>query len=132
MARDERGAVRLYDSATLRRTLIGDIDAMSLWAGQGVGQLHSVENAGAVVARMVEEADNVVRRLAAQMDRLRQPQHGACLKSNPRSMRRSTLNGCGHHLWCGRVFPVPNHLAGPVHYAHRRVNKRPITRAGPC
>ena len=64
IARGERGVVRLYDSATPGKGLQGEIDAMSLWAGQGVGQLRSTEPAGAVVTRMVEDADAILRGLA--------------------------------------------------------------------
>jgi NAD(P)H-dependent flavin oxidoreductase YrpB (nitropropane dioxygenase family) len=42
----------------------GDIDALSLWAGQGVGLVSKVQPAGDIVREIVEEARLVLRRLS--------------------------------------------------------------------
>ncbi len=43
---------------------VGNTDAMSLWAGQGLGALRT-GSAGALVRRLIEESDDAIRRLAA-------------------------------------------------------------------
>jgi len=43
----------------------GDIEALSMWAGQGVGLVSRVQPAGAIVEEIATEAKAVVGRLAA-------------------------------------------------------------------
>ena len=45
-----------YESASVQAGLRGDIEAMSLWAGQSVGVIHEVLPAGEIVRRLAEEA----------------------------------------------------------------------------
>lgn len=54
----QRGGVNIgtYQSTTPHREMTGEIEAMSMWAGQSVGLVTQVEPAGAIVARMVDEA----------------------------------------------------------------------------
>ncbi len=42
----------------------GDIDAMSLWAGQSVGLVSKLQSAGDIVREMADEAKVILRRLA--------------------------------------------------------------------
>jgi NAD(P)H-dependent flavin oxidoreductase YrpB (nitropropane dioxygenase family) len=46
-------AIRRYESRTPVEGMEGDIDAMSLWAGQSVALAHQVEPAAAIVAELV-------------------------------------------------------------------------------
>jgi nitronate monooxygenase len=45
-----------YSSASLRDDIDGDIEAMSMWAGQSVGLIHEVRQAAEIVNEIVEEA----------------------------------------------------------------------------
>lgn len=45
-----------YESASPSIEVAGDVEAMSLWAGQGVGLIRDLEPAGAIVRRIAEEA----------------------------------------------------------------------------
>lgn len=47
---------RRYDAVSAHRGRTGDIEAMPLWAGQGVGLVRRTEPAAAIVHRMVAEA----------------------------------------------------------------------------
>ena len=51
-----------YQSVSVRDTATGDIDALSLWAGQGVGLVREVLPAGEIVRRAVEEASAILGR----------------------------------------------------------------------
>ena len=42
----------------------GDIDALSLWAGQGVGLVHNVMPASQIVHEINDQADAILRRLS--------------------------------------------------------------------
>jgi NAD(P)H-dependent flavin oxidoreductase YrpB (nitropropane dioxygenase family) len=53
-----------YESASARYDHEGDIEAMSLWAGQGVGLVQRVQPAAGIVAEFKAEADAVVAALA--------------------------------------------------------------------
>ena len=58
-----------YEAVTPRPDFEGDIEAMSLWAGQGVGLVRRVQPAGEIVRELVEEARSVMvsgGRLAAR------------------------------------------------------------------
>jgi nitronate monooxygenase len=48
--------VRRYESSLTSDDVEGDIEAMSLWAGQGVGLIGTIEPAGDIVRRVVAEA----------------------------------------------------------------------------
>jgi NAD(P)H-dependent flavin oxidoreductase YrpB (nitropropane dioxygenase family) len=56
--------LRRYQSATPRAGDTGDIDALSLWAGQGVGLVRKVQPAGDIVREVAEEARAAIRDLA--------------------------------------------------------------------
>jgi NAD(P)H-dependent flavin oxidoreductase YrpB (nitropropane dioxygenase family) len=57
------GEVVAYRSFTPARETEGDIEAMSLWAGQGVGLANAVKPAGEIVREIVAEADSVLSAL---------------------------------------------------------------------
>lgn len=57
------GAVVRYQSYTPAPDVEGDIDALSLWAGQGVGLVSKVQPAGDIVREIAEEARVILRRL---------------------------------------------------------------------
>ena len=57
--------IRRYASATPGPDAKGDIEALSLWAGQGVGQVREVKPAADVVREIAAEARAVLRDLAA-------------------------------------------------------------------
>ena len=62
------GPIRRYDCITPRTDVTGDILAMSLWAGQGVGLVRRTQPAAEIVAEIVAEARAVMAaagRLAA-------------------------------------------------------------------
>jgi NAD(P)H-dependent flavin oxidoreductase YrpB (nitropropane dioxygenase family) len=57
------GPVVRYQSYTPGPDAEGDIDALSLWAGQGVGLVSKVQSAGDIVREIAEEARVILRRL---------------------------------------------------------------------
>lgn len=59
---DGTGVVR-YSSALPLASYQGDIEALSLWAGQSVGLVHDVAPAAEVVSRLVAECEAAIRRL---------------------------------------------------------------------
>jgi len=63
LATSARGPVRRYQSFTPGPDAEGDIDSLSLWAGQGVGLVREVRPAGEIVTSMVEEAHAVLELL---------------------------------------------------------------------
>jgi NAD(P)H-dependent flavin oxidoreductase YrpB (nitropropane dioxygenase family) len=56
-----RGAFVHYRSATPGADAEGDIEALSLWAGQGVGLVRRVQGAADIVHEIVEEARSAIR-----------------------------------------------------------------------
>ncbi|HEX3453555.1 MAG TPA: nitronate monooxygenase [Gaiellaceae bacterium] len=65
IARKPDGApVVRYASQTPSRGVEGDIEAMSTWAGQGVGLASRVQPAAKIVRELIEEAEAVLARLA--------------------------------------------------------------------
>lgn len=60
---DGRPLVR-YSVGTPTPSVIGDIEAMSLWAGQGVGRATRTQQAGEIVRELAEEAEDVLKRCA--------------------------------------------------------------------
>ena len=60
---DGSGVVR-YSSALPLTSYRGDIEALSLWAGQSVGLIHDVAPAAEIVQQLAAECDAAIRRLA--------------------------------------------------------------------
>jgi nitronate monooxygenase len=60
-----RGPIVRYQSYTPGPDVEGDIDALSLWAGQSVGLVSRVQPAAEILRQIVEEAKLVLRRLAS-------------------------------------------------------------------
>ena len=58
------GPIVRYQSYTPGADADGDIDAMALWAGQGVGLVSKVQPAGDIVREIVEEARGTIRALS--------------------------------------------------------------------
>ena len=66
VARNELGQpVARYDSGAPLRGAAGDIDAMVMYAGQGVGGLRRIQPAAEIVREIAAEAAAAVRRLSA-------------------------------------------------------------------
>jgi NAD(P)H-dependent flavin oxidoreductase YrpB (nitropropane dioxygenase family) len=58
------GPIVRYQSYTPGADAEGDIDALSLWAGQGVGLVSKLQSAGEIVREISDEADSILRRLS--------------------------------------------------------------------
>jgi nitronate monooxygenase len=58
------GPIVRYQSYTPGADADGDITAMPLWAGQGVGLVSKVQPAGDIVREIIDEADGVIRALS--------------------------------------------------------------------
>jgi len=58
-----RGPIVRYRSYTPGADAEGDIDALSLWAGQSVALVHKVQPAAEIVREIVSEAQTILRRL---------------------------------------------------------------------
>ncbi len=58
------GPIVRYRSYTPGPDAEGDVDAMSLWAGQSVGLVSKLQPAGDIVREIVQEAEAILRRLA--------------------------------------------------------------------
>ena len=58
------GPIVRYQSYTPMPDVEGDIDALSLWAGQSVGLVSKLQPAGDIVREIAEEARRILRRLA--------------------------------------------------------------------
>ena len=63
-----QGPIVRYASATPRADADGDIDALSLWAGQGVGLVRRVQTASEIVLEIAEEARSTLRLLAGSIE----------------------------------------------------------------
>ena len=59
------GPIVRYQSYTPGVDAEGDIDALSLWAGQSVGLVSKLQSAGDIVREIADEARSTLRRLAA-------------------------------------------------------------------
>jgi nitronate monooxygenase len=57
------GPIVRYRSYTPGPDTEGDVEAMSLWAGQSVGLVAKPQAAGDIVREIIDEAKNVLRRL---------------------------------------------------------------------
>jgi NAD(P)H-dependent flavin oxidoreductase YrpB (nitropropane dioxygenase family) len=62
-----RGPVMRYQSYTPSVDATGDIEALSLWAGQGVGLVSTVRPAAEIVREIAEDAAAAVKRLTAEL-----------------------------------------------------------------
>jgi NAD(P)H-dependent flavin oxidoreductase YrpB (nitropropane dioxygenase family) len=58
------GEIVRYSSSSPRDGVIGDVDALSLWAGQSVGLVKDSRPAGELVRSISERADAILRELA--------------------------------------------------------------------
>jgi NAD(P)H-dependent flavin oxidoreductase YrpB (nitropropane dioxygenase family) len=58
------GPIVRYQSCTPGRDVEGDIDALSLWAGQSVGLVSKVQPAADIVREIADEARSILQRLA--------------------------------------------------------------------
>jgi nitronate monooxygenase len=61
-----RGEADRYASFTPGPDTVGDIESLSMWAGQGVGLVRKVQPAAEIVHEMNEQARGILRRLAQQ------------------------------------------------------------------
>ena len=59
-----RGEIVRYCSYTPAADADGDIDALSLWAGQSVGLVTKLQSAGDIVREIADEARLILQRLA--------------------------------------------------------------------
>jgi NAD(P)H-dependent flavin oxidoreductase YrpB (nitropropane dioxygenase family) len=64
IARSPMGDIVRYQSATPSPSTEGDIDSMSLWAGQSVGLVSKVQPAAEIVREIVDDAQRVLQRLS--------------------------------------------------------------------
>jgi nitronate monooxygenase len=62
---DSAGPIVRYQSNTPRSDCQGDIDAMALWAGQGVGLVKARQPAGDIVREINDQAEAVFRNLTS-------------------------------------------------------------------
>ncbi|MEM7378232.1 MAG: nitronate monooxygenase [Pseudomonadota bacterium] len=60
--------VQRYLSHTATSDVHGDVEALALWAGQGVGLVNRVQPAAEIVAEIAEEAQQAIRALAQTLD----------------------------------------------------------------
>jgi nitronate monooxygenase len=61
VAQRGEASIRTYQSTTPHREMTGEIEAMSMWAGQSVGLVNTIEPAGAIVERVTDEARTILR-----------------------------------------------------------------------
>jgi NAD(P)H-dependent flavin oxidoreductase YrpB (nitropropane dioxygenase family) len=54
--------LRRYDSVTPTPAVVGDIEALSMWAGQGVAKVTEIEDAGDIVRGLTAEAREALQR----------------------------------------------------------------------
>ena len=57
--------IRRYDSTSPREGVTGNVEALPMWAGQGVGVLSDVRAAGEIVRSIAAEAEETLARLGA-------------------------------------------------------------------
>ncbi|MFL5295059.1 MAG: NAD(P)H-dependent flavin oxidoreductase [Phenylobacterium sp.] len=67
VAHGPRGPIPRYASITPMPDMEGDIEALSMWSGQGVGVVDEVKPAGEVVREIADEARAVLRGLAERV-----------------------------------------------------------------
>ena len=61
-----KGDVLRYQSKTPSADLTGDVEAISMWAGQGVSMVRKVQPAGEIVSEIVAEAKVALDRISRQ------------------------------------------------------------------
>lgn len=61
----QRVELRRFSNFVPLASTVGDVEQMPLLCGQGVGLIHAIEPAGVVIQRMMDEAADVLRRIAA-------------------------------------------------------------------
>ena len=67
IARSEsRGDADRYTSITPGPDTVGEIEPLSLWAGQGAALVRKVQPAAEIVREMNDEANNILRRLGQE------------------------------------------------------------------
>ena len=59
------GDIKTYGSNTPDRDMEGDIEALSMWAGQGVGLTRKIMPAAEIVREINAEAEAVMKRLGS-------------------------------------------------------------------
>lgn len=59
---------RRYDATTAHSGYEGEVEAMPLWAGQGVGLVRDIAPAAAIVARLMHEAEAALTRIHLNAD----------------------------------------------------------------
>jgi NAD(P)H-dependent flavin oxidoreductase YrpB (nitropropane dioxygenase family) len=64
--RPDGSPVNRYASATPTATMTGDVEPLSLWAGQGVGLVTREESAAAIVHSLVTEAEQAIQTLGSR------------------------------------------------------------------
>ena len=68
LATDNGGyQVRRYESYTATAEVEGDIEALDLWVGQGVGLVSQVKSAGDIVREIADEAQKTIQNLAIKL-----------------------------------------------------------------
>jgi nitronate monooxygenase len=61
--------VHLYDDAIPLPGMTGELERLALYAGQSVGMVNEMKSAGAIVQEIVQDADRVLRKIAALSER---------------------------------------------------------------
>ena len=61
----EKGNVVRYSVTTPREGIIGDVEALPMWAGQSVGLVQKVQPAAEIVKELTSEASEAISRLAS-------------------------------------------------------------------
>ena len=59
--------IRRYEAYTIRKDFEGDIEALSMWAGQGIGLVTERKPAGEIVTEIAEGARRTLTNIAAQV-----------------------------------------------------------------
>lgn len=59
-----RGEIRRYEIYTPGADASGNIEALPMWAGQGVSMVHTVQPAARIVSEIVSDAEAILRELA--------------------------------------------------------------------
>jgi NAD(P)H-dependent flavin oxidoreductase YrpB (nitropropane dioxygenase family) len=67
LGRDRTGDVVRYQSGTPHASFEGEVEPLSLWAGQGVGLVRRVQPAAEIVREIVDEAEAVLTGLASKV-----------------------------------------------------------------
>ena len=68
IAETPQGGIVRYSCVTPQPDAVGDIDNLSLWAGQGVGLVHSLQSAAEIVREIADEAGSALRRALASAE----------------------------------------------------------------